>query len=202
MPIQWQKPLQSIVAIFITWIVGYLIAQSSIFASTLIFRSLSLADLALLLTRITILILMLVLARQLQMVLPENGKGASFLRAILTPLATLIILLMGQNVLLEMLAPFLSSGGEKILILLFWLATLACTAWLIWLSYLHGPELVAGIIALGHRFSQVKQEMKICPGCGAHLKETTNFCGYCGTSLMENETATDKSTQKEPEGPQ
>ncbi len=197
MPVQWQKPFQSIVAILITWAVGHLLALTDTFASTPLLDTLSLADLALLFARIAILALLLVLARQLQTVLPKNGKGSSFLRAVLTPLATLIILLTGQNVVLEVLDSFLSHSGEQILILCFWLAALGCTGWLIWRSYLHGPELVAGFIALGHRFSQTREALKTCPQCGAHLKEVANYCGYCGAPLTSN---LDGVEATEPEG--
>ncbi len=183
MPIPWQRPFQSIVAILITWVFGHLLARSGTFASTPLVDSLSLADLALLLSRCAILVLLLVLARQLQTVLPENGKGSSFLRAVLTPLAALIILLLGQNLLLEMVDPFLSRNGEQLLILVFWLAAVAATGWLIWRSYLHGPQLVAGLIALGHRFNQSREESRTCPHCGAHLKEAANYCAYCGAAL-------------------
>ncbi|HEB78018.1 MAG TPA: zinc ribbon domain-containing protein [Methylothermaceae bacterium] len=179
----WYKPLQSLVAIFFTWIVGSLVAGSDTFATTSLARGLSLADLAMFLTQLITLVLLLILVRQVQTALPENGRIASFLRALLPPLATLITLLLGQNLVLDMAEPFLSLSGERILVLLFWLAILASAGWLVWTSYNHAPELVAGLLALGGKLERWPHKLHTCPSCGAHLKDQGSFCGYCGASL-------------------
>lgn len=179
----WFKPLQSLVAILFTWIVGSLVAGSDTFATTPLVRGLSLADLAMFLTRFITLVLLFILVRQVQAALPENGRIASFLRALLPPLATLLILLLAQNLVLDMAEPFLSLGGERILVLLFWLAILAGAGWLVWTSYNHAPELVAGLLALGGKLERWPHKLHTCPSCGAHLKDQGRFCGYCGTPL-------------------
>ncbi len=179
----WFKPLQSLVAMLFTWIVGGLVAGSDTFATTSLTHGLSLADLARFLTQLVTLVLLFVLAGQVQAVLPENGRIASFLRAILSPLATLVILLLAQNLVLDLTEPFLGLTGKRMLVLLFWLAVLASAGWLVWTSYNHAPELVAGLLALGGKLENWPRRLHTCLACGAHLRDRGRFCGYCGAEL-------------------
>ncbi|BCX82029.1 hypothetical protein MIT9_P1611 [Methylomarinovum caldicuralii] len=189
----WRKPLQSLVAILFTWLIGVVVASSDLFAETPLLRGLSLADLALFLTQLVILVLLFVLARQIQAALPENGRIASFLRAILPPLATLVILLLAQNLILDIVAPYLALWGEHLLVLLFWLLVIATAAWLVWTSYCHAPELIAGVLAFGGKLGQLPKKLNTCPACGAHRRDDGPYCSYCGTRLETGDSPAEKS---------
>lgn len=181
---QWQKPLQILIAIFFTLMVGTLIAKVPSFAETALYRHLDLADLIVFLTQLAALLLLYLLAREVKESLPKNGKICSFLRGILPPIAALLILILGEDVLMDILEPFLSITGERLVILLFWLAILASGVWLIWSSYQHGPELIAGIVAWARFFETWGKEITLCPACGAHIDKGVKFCGYCGAPIQ------------------
>ncbi|XSG83742.1 MAG: zinc ribbon domain-containing protein [Methylohalobius sp. ZOD2] len=194
---QWQKPLQSLVAMIATWILGMLVAQIPVFAHPLV-ANLSLAEAVLYLTQFALLILFFILGRQIGAALPENGKTCSFLRAILTPLVVLIILGLGQETLLNLTSPYLSVTGERLLIVAFWLAILVSAGWLIWLCYTHASKLVAGIIALVDKLRHWRRQIRTCPACGAHLKEDFPYCPYCGAPLQTGHSELPPGTTREP----
>ncbi len=195
---QWQKPLQCFIAILSTLLVGTLIANISNFSHTQVIKHLSLSELIIFLTQIAALVLLYLLAREIKEALPNNGKTSSFIRGILPATAALLILILGQDVIMDILAPYLSSKGERIVIFLFWLAILVSGTWFIWSSYIHGPQLVAGILALAHHFEQWGKQVTLCPACGAHVKDDMTFCSYCGAQLPKGSISNSTKSSGQP----
>lgn len=130
------------------------------------------------------LLLLWLLAHTAAMQIPEDGKGRSFVRHVIEPLATLIVVIVGYKVLLLLIGPFLGKTGTAVYNRVVVFGIVAAAVWLVWAGYRSSASLMEAIAALRPpRSSTPLTPRAACPQCGATASAGMKFCSQCGRSL-------------------
>jgi hypothetical protein len=108
--------------------------------------------------------------------LRRSDNGMAHLAFLLLPLAGLIVLSLGYDILLAILHPFLGAAHKNLYNWLFVLGISACAVWLVAALYRHSE----GMIELLRAVLQGPAEK--CDACGAALHEHARFCAACGSA--------------------
>jgi len=124
------------------------------------------------------------LGRRAAMELPEDGNGLSFLRHVITPLTTLIVLSAGYQVLLLLAGPFLEKTGKTIYNWIFVIGIVAAALCLTLAWFRHSAPVMESLQALGRVGQSGKPQSSLpCPKCHSPVPRGMKFCGHCGTSM-------------------
>jgi len=128
------------------------------------------------------LLLLWLLGRRAAFQLPEDGKGLSFMRHILTPLATLTVVSAGYQVLLLLGGPFLDKTGKTIYNWIFVIGIIGAALWLILAWFLRSAPLMESLETLGREEQSADPQSSVpCPKCRRPVATGMKYCGYCGT---------------------
>lgn len=104
------------------------------------------------------------------------GPAAS-LGFLVLPLATLIVLGAGYDVLLALVGPFLGAAHRQLYNWIFVLGISGCAVWLV--VSLH--QSAEGIVELAKTLRpHVRAPGRACAACGAQLALAAKFCAACG----------------------
>ncbi len=206
----WGWALQYGVAIFLAVLAGAVLGSNPLFKGTALGGGLTASHVVQFLGYGGALLVLWFLACRAAMEIPEDAKGLSFLRRLVVPLATLIVLSAGYKVLLLLLTPFLKKTAITVYNWIFVLGIIGAVFWLILRSYRTSVLLVDTLAPLGPAGqpaapsapgscllcgAPVVPAMKSCSRCGQRLDSATcrncgaplvlgqKFCGDCGTSV-------------------
>jgi hypothetical protein len=113
------------------------------------------------------------------------GKTAH-LGFLIVPLATLIALSVGYDVLLAILRPLLATSHRQVYNWVFVLGISASAVWLIVVLYQHSEGLIELLRTAQPRAS--RSEAK-CAACGAGLPQEAKFCPACGNAAPSQPAA-------------
>lgn len=130
------------------------------------------------------LLLLWLLGRRVTMQLPEDGRGLSFLRHVITPLTTLIVVSAGYKVLLLLGGPFFDKTGKMIYNWVFVIGIVSAALWLTLAWFLKSAPLMESLKTLGQAGQSADPQSSFpCPKCRGPVASGMKFCGYCGTPV-------------------
>ena len=181
----WGWVGQYVIAILLALLLGAILGHLRLFEETV------LGDTKLSASRVVqfmgyggALLLLWLLGRRAAMQLPEDGRGLSFLRHIMTPLTTLIVVSSGYKVLLLLGSPFLDKTGKTIYNWVFVIGIVSAALWLTLTWFMKSAPLIETLEAPGRvGQSDDPQSSFPCQNCRRLIANGMKFCGYCGTSV-------------------
>ena len=181
----WIWAVQYGIAILLAIILGAILGSISLFEETILgVTGLAASDIVKFLGYGSALLLLWLFGRQAITLLPENVKAFSFLRRVIVPLVTLIVVLAGYQVMLLILDPFLSETAITIYKWVFVLFVIGSALWLAIECYRNSFLLIEAFTALkGTGQSTVSKTSTTCPKCGTTVSVGIKFCSQCGYSL-------------------
>ncbi len=181
----WGWVVQYGIAIFLALVLGAILGGIPLFKETTLGATgLTASDLVKFLGYAGALLLLWLLAYRAATQLPEDRKGLSFLRHIVIPLATLIVVSVGYGVLGLLVGPFLDETTGPIYNWVFVLGIVGVALWLALVGYRHSALLIESFAALGQPGQPASPQASVpCPQCGATAAIGTKFCSQCGQSL-------------------
>jgi hypothetical protein len=144
------------------WLIQYGVAivlallLSALLGGLSLFKEASIGDTQLTASRLVLflgygsaLLLLWMLGQRMLQELPETGKGPSIARHMITPVMTLIVLVIGYKVLLVIGEPLLGATGRSIYDWLFVVGTIAAAVWVGLAWYLKAAPLMESWDVLG-----------------------------------------------------
>ncbi len=182
----WGWAIQYGVNIFLALLLGAMLGSISLFqGSSLGSLSVTASDIVHFLGYGSAILALWLLARRAAMELPENQAWLMFLRQIVVPLATVIVVSAAYRLPLLFIGPFLNATAMDIYNWLFVLAITGAALWLAAAAYgASGLLLEALAPLLGPMgLSAPTSGATACPQCDAAVVAGQKFCGECGHSL-------------------
>lgn len=181
-----RRAAQYLITILVVLPVGLLISLLPVMTEIKLAHKLMMADLVVVATKITALILFFRLAEHALAAIAEDGKVGSFVRGIGKPLTILLIVIIGQGLLWQVIDPFVEATGKKIYFVSVILLILAASAWLIFKAYQYAPYLLETAQYIRNPFAKVMAEKADpCPSCGYPVPKSVKFCSQCGEKMAE-----------------
>lgn len=130
------------------------------------------------------LLLLWLLGRTAATQIPEERKELSFIRQVIEPLITLVVVIFGHRVLLLLLAPFLGETGRSVYNWIFVLGSVGAALWLVLAGYRGSALWVEELPPLRRPSAPTPSGApSTCPQCGATVRTGMKFCSQCGQSL-------------------
>jgi hypothetical protein len=181
----WTWAVRYGMAILLAIILGAILGSISLFEeATIATTGLTASDIVRFLGYGIALLLLWVLARQATTQFPQDVKVFSFLRLIIIPLATLIVVILAYSVVLLLLNPFLQETGMTIYNWVFTLGIVGAALWLAISIYRNSTLLIEAFAVLKKTGQSVsKKNSFLCPKCGVSVAAGMKFCNQCGQSL-------------------
>lgn len=179
-----QKAIQYFLAIITILLIGKLISMIPVMSRLQIAGTYKAAEIVWFCAKISALALFYYFARFFIAAVPNNGSFLSFLRNIAAPLTILLIVILGQELLWQILAPFVHGIGKKIYFSLAILLIIAISIWLVVKAYqsalylLKASEDIAGYLSL-----YISSANIICSSCGSQVMKKSLFCNHCGIKM-------------------
>ena len=131
------------------------------------------------------LLLLWLLGQRVAMELREEGKGLSFLRQVITPLVTVIVVSAGYNVVWLLVGPFLGPTGKTIYNWLFVVGIIGSASWLAVVWFHHSPLLFEYLQELEQAGKRgTRRHGLTCPECGVPVAAGMEYCGKCGKRIF------------------
>jgi len=126
-------------------------------------------------------------ARFLIEAIPNNDGACSFVKGIAEPLTALLIVIMGQALLWQLLAPFVDAVGRTIYYSIAIILIMYVSVWLILRAYRHALYLVDAVGKIGGYLSRfIPKQKAVCPQCHAETSSNAHFCNKCGHKMQES----------------
>ncbi len=129
------------------------------------------------------LVLLWLLGHAARTRIPEERKDLWFTRQLAEPLATLIVIITGHQVLLLLLAPFLGGTGRSVYNWLFVLGSVGAALWLVLAASSAWATLTGERPLLRRSWPSPASKPPACPQCGTPVRTNMKFCSQCGQSI-------------------
>ncbi len=118
--------------------------------------------------------------------IPARAGIASFLRNIAEPITLLVIVIISQELLWQLLTPFVKNTGETIYFSLAVLAIISASIWLVVKAYQATPYLFETQQNIGAYFARlIPNRHMLCTSCGQNIQSNAAFCCHCGHKARE-----------------
>ncbi len=118
--------------------------------------------------------------------IPSRAGIAAFLRNIAEPITLLIIVIISQELLWQLLTPFVRATGETIYFSLAVLVIISTSIWLILKAYQATPHLFDAQQNISACLSRlIPNKHKLCTSCGKQIFSNALFCCHCGHKTQE-----------------
>ncbi|MGZ8238065.1 MAG: zinc ribbon domain-containing protein [Methylobacter sp.] len=182
----WGKPVQYLIAIIITLMIGEIVETIPLFSTTEVFRGLTSSELVSFSTNIAVLVLFFLFTKHAINALVGSGDAVIFLRRLAIPVAVLIIVCIAQQSIGAIITPYLGSTGKTVLILISSLAVLSAALWVIIAGYRYSPMLFDFFAALVEKIRSLIPGNAVerkCPACAVPVKGAEKYCLACGNDL-------------------
>jgi len=181
----WGWVVQYGIAIVFALLLGAILGSILLFKETTLGATgLTASDVVQFLGYGSALFLLWLLARQAAIQIPEDGKGLSFLRHVVIPLATLIVVSAGYSVLRLVVSPFLDETSMTIYNWVFVLGIIGTALWLVLTGFQYSAPLIEAFATLGRTRQSGSPETSLsCPQCSEPVTTSMKFCSHCGQSL-------------------
>jgi len=118
--------------------------------------------------------------------IPNNGGILTFFRGVAAPLNVLLIVIMGQALLWQMLAPFVDVVGRTIYNSVAIILIVGVSVWFVLRAYRYSLYIINALRNVSCILSRfISQQQVICDQC--HLETPINavFCSQCGHKMKE-----------------
>lgn len=181
----WGWVGQYAIAILLALLLGAALGSMPLFKETvLVTKKLKASDVAEFMGYGGALLLFWLLARRAATQVPTDPNGVSFLRYVIPPLATLMVVSASYSVLLVVGGPFLTKTGKTIYNWVFIVGIITAAVWLILAWLRHAAPAMESLETLGEvgRNPQPSTTLS-CPHCQAPVVGHTTFCGRCGVRV-------------------
>ncbi len=181
----WAWAGQYLITMALALLLGFILGSLSLFREAGIGTTgLTAAHVIRFLGYASALVLLWLFGRTASTQIPEERKGLWFTRQLVEPLATLIVVIIGHQVLLLLLAPFLGATGRSVYNWLFVLGSAAAALWLV-LAGSRAWAALTGERPVPRRScpTPTSEAPSACPQCGTPVRANTKFCNQCGQSL-------------------
>lgn len=175
------RAAQYLITILIVLLVGYLISLLPIMSGLVIADRLAATDLVIFVTQMTALALFYLFAVNAITAFPKTGGALFFAKAITTPSALLIIVIIGQGVLWQVLGPFVGSAGKTAYYSIAILLIVLIGIWLVWVAFQNAPYLIDSVQEIKETLPALPSlRTSTCPECGQLSARSAKFCCHCG----------------------
>ncbi len=175
------RAAQYFITILIVLLIGYLISRLPIMSHLEIARRISAAGIVIFFTKLAGLVLFYLFATRAISALPKQGGGFCFIRAIMVPGTLLVIVIIGQAILWQVLAPFMGMAGKKIYLSIAIALIILVGIWFAWVSYQNSPHLIDSTQRVKKLIPELTTlHASACPECGQMSSRSAKFCGHCG----------------------
>ena len=181
-----KKATQYLLAIITLLIIGKLITLIPVMDRLQLAGTYKAAEIVWFGTKLSALVMFYFFARSTIAAIPNNGSILSFFRSIAEPLTILVIVIISQELLWQILEPFVQTTGKKIYFSLAILLIVATSIWLVLRAYQSALYLFdTGQKITGYLSRLRPNSNKICISCGNLVKENAIFCSHCGLKLTK-----------------
>jgi len=183
----WHRAVRLLVTLLIILLLGKLVSMLSVMQKLVLFHTIKAGDAVWFVAEISALYLFYFFARFTIESLPKKGGVVHFLRGIANPLAMLIMVILIQDLIWQLLAPFVSHTGKSFYFGSAILLIVAVCVWLVFKAYEHASHLTVSLDQLGDVISkQIQARKSICSNCKAEVSSKAHFCDQCGHKMPES----------------
>ncbi|MGY6276890.1 zinc ribbon domain-containing protein [Methylomonas sp. MgM2] len=183
----WHQAVRLLVTLLIVLLLGKLVSMLSVMQKLVLFHTIKAGDAVWFVTEISALYMFYFFARFTIESLPKKGAFVHFLRGIANPLAILVMVILIQDLIWQLLAPFVSHTGKSIYFGSAILLIVAVSVWLVIKAYEYASHLAISLDQLGDAVSKQLQARKsICSNCKAEVSSKAHFCDKCGHKMPES----------------
>ena len=182
-----QKAIQYFFAILSILIIGKLITIIPVMDRLQLAGTYKAAQIAWLGAKLSALVLFYYFARATITAIPNNGSLLPFIRNITGPLTILVIVIIGQELLWQLLEPFVQTAGKKIYYSLAIIVIIAISIWLVFRAYQSALYLSGTGQKIVKYISKIRySQYKACTDCGHQIKNDAKFCSQCGLKILDH----------------
>lgn len=181
-----QKAIQYFIAIIIILITGKLISLIPVMERLHLAGVYKAAAIVWFSAKLSALIMFYYFSRSTIAAIPNAGSFLSFFRNIAEPLTILLIVIVGQELLWQLLEPFVQGTGKKIYFSCAIILIVTISIWLVLRAYQSALYLFEVSQKITKYLSQfVSNSTKTCMACGTKIKKSAIFCSNCGLKIAE-----------------
>jgi len=181
-----KKATQYFLAIITTLIIGKLITLIPVMDRLQLAGTYKAAEIVWFGAKLSALVMFYYFARSTISAIPNNGSILSFFRHVAEPLTILVIVIIGQELLWQLLEPFVQTTGKKIYFSLAILLIVIISIWLVLRAYQSALYLFDTGKKIADYLSRFKPNLnKICMACGSLVRSNAVFCSHCGLRIAE-----------------
>lgn len=181
------RVFQLLITLVMILLLGKLVSLLPVMQKLVLFRTIRAANAVWFVAEISSLCVFYFFARYAIASLPNKGGFTHFLRGIASPLALLIMVILLQDLVWQLLAPFVSNTGKTVYFGISILLISAVAVWLVLMAYQHSDQLASSVGRFGDTLSKAVQPRKmICGNCHAEVSSKARFCDKCGHKMPES----------------
>ena len=181
-----RRAAQLFITIIIILLLGKLITLVPVMQQLQIANTYTAAEIIWFLAKIISLVVFFLFARNLIEAIPNNGGALSFLRGVAEPLTVLLIVIMGQALLWQMLAPFVDDLGKTVYNSAAIILIVCVSIWFVLSAYRHSLYLVDAMRKVSGILSRfIPQQQINCDQCHAEISTNASFCSQCGHKIQK-----------------
>lgn len=183
----FRRAAQIFITIVIILLLGKLITLVPVMQQLQIADTFTAAKIIWFLAKVISLVLFFLFARYLIEAIPNKGGALSFVRGVAEPLTVLVIVIMGQALLWQMLAPFVDDLGRTIFNSAAIILIVSISVWFVLRAYRHSLYIVDAIRKISGILSRfIPQKMIACDQCHAEVSTNATFCSQCGHEVQKS----------------
>ncbi len=181
-----QKAIQYFFAIITILLIGKLISIIPVMSRLQLIGTFKAAEIVWFGAKLSALVLFYYFSRSSIAAIPNNGSILSFIRNIAEPLTILAIVIIGQELLWQILEPFVQNTGKKVYFGLAILAIVMISIWLVLKAYQSALYLFEASQQIAKHLSRYAPNLnQTCTECGNQIKSNALFCSNCGNKTAE-----------------
>jgi hypothetical protein len=182
-----RRAAQLFITIVIILVLGKLITLVPVMHQLQLADTFKAADIIWFLAKLAALVVFFLFARYSIEAIPNNGGTLSFVRGIAEPLTVLLIVIMGQALLWQLLAPFVDGVGRTIYNSTVIILIVCISVWFVLKAYRHALYIMDAVMKVGGILSRLIPQQKIvCDQCHAEISTNANFCNQCGHKIQKS----------------
>jgi len=183
----WHKAVQLLVTLLIVLFLGKVISLLPVMQKLVMFHTIKASNAVWFLAEISALCLFYFFARYTVESIPNKGGVLHFLRGIANPFTILIMVILTQDLVWQVLAPFVRHSGKTIYFSIAISIIVGVSVWLAFTVYKCANTVAASLGQLRYAVSKLIQPSKsICDHCKAELSSKAHFCDQCGHKMPES----------------
>lgn len=182
-----RRAAQLFITIVIILVLGKLITLVPVMHQLQFADTFNAADIIWFLAKLAALVIFFLFARYSIEAIPNNGGTLSFVRGIAEPLTVLLIVIMGQALLWQLLAPFVVGVGRTVYYSVAIILIVCVSVWFVLRAYRHALYIVDAAKKVDRILSRfIPQQKIVCDQCHAEISTHDNFCNHCGHKIQES----------------